>query len=380
MSTVYRAGSRGREDDLTRILLGNRQREWAQGSRAVNREFEYEGEFEGEGFLNATQLTNAVQANRMLARQIGWGCVIGGRVNIQNDALNHLVGLAPGASEEDITQAIERWQVANLGGRGDGKLGQQTWNRMGIFTPGRFLQQRWPVSFGGRQLGVIEKVMPYRETRTATNFGVEIQLGFRVTNMDAVRRAGFIEAAEDHFRWIQVIELRRIGIPGGVEDTIQTFRRRAGGRIIDPTSALLPLDGHPYYWYEDHAPDPGFLIGNYLNTQAPNGLCYDLIFYDAPSLPTAAALPGRRAYFNFETALVGVRPGRRNVILNTFLWGFDIVLRSGIPTLSLNSIRPGPRGGSAGFRRVLSVEAANLPGFPGHCFVGPGYSRAATCV
>src|SRR5258707_1520515 len=130
MSTVYRAGSRGREDDLTRILLGNRQREWAQGSRAVNREFEYEGEFEGEGFLNATQLTNAVQANRMLARQIGWGCVIGGGGNIQNDALNHPVRLTPGPSEEDITQAIERWDVANPGGPREGKLGQQNSDRL----------------------------------------------------------------------------------------------------------------------------------------------------------------------------------------------------------------------------------------------------------
>lgn len=379
MSTVYRRGRRRHEDDLTRLLLGNRQREWHFRGPA-DLEFEYEG----EAFLNPPQLADAVRANRALARQIGWGCVIRGSVNVRNDALNRLLGLAAGASEEEIAQAIERWQVANMGGRGDGKLGTLTWNRMGIFAPGRFLQQRWPVTFGGQQLGVIEKVMPYQERRTATNFGVEIQLGFRVTNMDAVRRAGFVAGGEPQFRWIQVIELRRIGIPGATENTIQTFRRRAGGRIIDPTSALLRLDAHPYYWYEDNAPDPGFLIGNYLNSQAPNGLCYDLIFYDSPSLPTAAALPGRRAYFNFETALVGVRPGHRNVILNTVLWGFDI-LQTGVPMFRVpilrpNSIRPGRFGGSAGFRQVLSVEAANPPGFPGHCFVGPSYSRAVTCV
>ena len=378
MSTCYRTGTRRREDDLTRILLGNRQR---GGRRSLEFEYEYEGEFEGEAFLNPAQLTAAVQANRRLARQLGWGCVVGGSV-VPITQLQARLGIAAGVSEENLAQAIETWQVANMGGRGDGQLGQRTWERIrpGLGLPAaRFLQQRWPVFFGGRQLGVIEKTLPYRETRTATNFGVEIEMGFRVTNMDAVRRAGFVDGTgEDQFRWIQALELRRIGVPA-IEPQIQTFRRRAGGRIIDPTSALESLDPHPYYWDEVPAVSPDVDIRRFLNRQAANGLCYDLIFFDGPSIPTAAALPGRRAYFNFETALVGVRPGPRNVILNTFLWGFDIVLRSGVPTLSLNSIRPGPFGGSPSFRRVMSVETT-MGSFPGHCFVGPGYARAATCA
>src|SRR3712207_8503306 len=63
------------------------------------------------------------------------------------------------------------------------------------------------------------------------------------------------------------------------------------------------------------------LFRSFLDRQAANGLAYDLIFEDRPQFPLSAAQPGRRAYFNFELALVGVRPGHRNVILNTLRWG-----------------------------------------------------------
>lgn len=378
MSTIYRPARTGRQDDLVRLLLGNRQR----GNR--QREWELEFEDEGEQLLSATQLNAAVRANRLLARQIGWGCVVGGRVRVQNPALQTLLGIGGGASEEDIANAIERWQVANMGGRGDGQLGPRTWTRMNVVRPGRFRQLRIPVNFGGRQLGVIEKTAPYVETRTATNFGVDIEFAFRVTNMDAVTRSGFVDGTEPHFRWIQVFELRRFGVTDSRETDVQTLRRRAGGRVIDPTSALESLDPHPYYWDEDASLNPSVDIARFVNRPAQNGLCYDLIFFDGPTFPTTAALPGSRAYFNFETALVGVREvggTTRNVILNTVLWGFDIVLASGLPTLRLSAVRQGPFGGSAGFKRVMSAEAtATPPSFPGHCFVGRGYARAATCT
>jgi hypothetical protein len=176
-----------------------------------------------------------------------------------------------------------------------------------------------------------------------------------------------------------VIEVRRIGVTGAVESTIQKLRKRGHGFIIDPTAALLPLDPHPYYWYESSPPSPGFHISNYLNKKAPNGLCYDLIFYDQPTLPFTAAQPGKRAYFNFETALVGVRPGKRNVLLNTFVWGFDIINSGGTPQVGVNVLGAGPTGGSPAMHHVLGQEiAAGV--FPGHCFVGPGFSRGATCV
>ena len=371
MSTVFRTRTAARDDGLTRLLLGNqrttRQREW-----------ELEFEDEGEQLLSPAQLADAVRANRVLARQIGWGCVRGGSVTIANDALNTRLGLALGATEEEIANAVERWQIANMGGRGDGKLGAGTWSRLGVFTPGRFRQLRIPVNFGGRQLGVIEKTMPYLEHRSPDSFGVEVEFGFRVTNMDAVTRAGFVDGGEDQFQWIQVVELRRIGVPAH-EPAIQTLRRRSRGRIIDPTLSLIPSsDANPYFWDE-----PGEVTG-FQNRPARNGLCYDMIFWDRTNIPHAAALPGRRAYFNFETALVGIRRAggtTRNVILNTVLWGFDIILVSGRPTLGVNAMRQGPFGGSAGFKRVLSDDAnAVPPTFPGHCFVGAGYSRAATCT
>lgn len=387
MRTVYGKGLRKREDDLVRILRSHPQREWEAelGSQFEDLVLGIESEFpelEDSGELSGAALADAVRANRESARKIGWGCVIGGRV-IPIDPLNKLLGLGAGATEEEIARAVARWQRTQPGGRGDGKLGPQTWQLMKVLPPVKYRPMSWPVSFGGQQLGIIEKTRPYGRITSATNFGVEIELGFRVTDMDAVRKAGFVDkSGEDQFRWIQVIELRRIGPTGDPADTqVQAFRRQAGGRIIDPTSALLPLDRHPYYWYEQLPAglDAGFHISNYLNRPGDNGLCYDLIFYDQPSIPLTAAQPGRRAYFNFETALVGVRPGSRNVILNTVLWGFDIIQKSGVSTLGVNTMEAGPRGGSAGFRQVLSKESA-AGHFPGHCYVGTGYARAATCA
>ena len=119
MSTVFRTRTPAREDDLTRLLLGNRP----IGTR--QREWELEFEDEGEQFLNAAQLDRAVRANRVLARQIGWGCVDGGAVVIRHAPLNTLLGLAAGATEQDIARAVDAWQIANMGGRGDGQLGQR---------------------------------------------------------------------------------------------------------------------------------------------------------------------------------------------------------------------------------------------------------------
>jgi hypothetical protein len=197
--------------------------------------------------------------------------------------------------------------------------------------------------------------------------------------MDAVRRAGFVDGAgEDRFQWIQVFELRRVGSAANTE--IQRLRRLSRGRIIDPTPPLLAGDRHPYYWDEEPGPTPE--VDRFRNQLAQNNLCYDMIFQDSPRFLTTAALPGRRAYFNFETALVGMRTvgtSRRNTILNTVLWGFDIVANAGGPTLSLNALRQGPRGGSAGFKQVMNAELA-AGNFPNHCFAGPGYARAATCA
>jgi hypothetical protein len=378
MSTPFGAAGRIREDGLTRYLLNHPLRE-------SESEFEFELEFEGEGELSPSQLADAMRANRVYARQIGWGCVIGDIVS-PIPQLRGLLGLPAGSSEEDLARAVERWQNLQRGWRGDGKLGPQTWERMraqmesaGSLPQLRFKQQRWPVYFGGRLLGVIEKSATYREINAGGAFGVGVEFGFRVTDMNAVRTAGFVQNGAPRFQWIQVVELRRIG-NATAEPAIQRLRRQSRGRILDPTVALttidptLAIDRHPYYWDEVNG-ELGFVT----NVQGQNGLCYDLLFSDAPNISSAAALPGRRAYFNFETALVGIRPNRRNLLLNTILWGFDIILTNGVPALGVNAMRAGTTGGSAGLRRVLSDEV-NAGSFDNHCFVGAGYARAATCT
>ena len=109
--------------------------------------------------LEAAILNAAVRANRVLARQIGWGCVVGGQVRPIPELLA-LLGLATGATEEEIAQAIARYQ----GERGDGQLGPRSWAQM--LRPGQpgqpivpclnFKPASFAVFFGGRRLGVIE--------------------------------------------------------------------------------------------------------------------------------------------------------------------------------------------------------------------------------
>jgi hypothetical protein len=68
-------------------------------------------------------------------------------------------------------------------------------------------------------------------------------------------------------------------------------------------------------------------------------------------------MPRRRAYFNFETALVGIqtiRGKRRNVILNTVRWGFDILVQGANHEVRLNALSAGARGGSVELRRFLN--------------------------
>src|SRR5262249_37789558 len=118
------------------------------------------------GGLAAASLNAAIRANRVLTRQIGWGCVVGGQVRPIPELLA-LLGLAAGATEEDIAQAIARYQ----GQGGDGQLGPRSWAQM--LQPGHpgqpvvprlnFKPASFPVFFGGRRLGVLEKTAPYEK-------------------------------------------------------------------------------------------------------------------------------------------------------------------------------------------------------------------------
>ena len=91
------------------------------------------------------------------------------------------------------------------------------------------------------------------------------------------------------------------------------------------------------------------------------------------------AVAGRRVYWNAEVALVGVRPGQRNVILNTVKWGFDLVVEGGVRIVKLNALSAGPFGGSPDFRQVLS-RAIQAGSFHGHCFVGTSFPSTARCL
>lgn len=352
-------------------------------------------ELQLEGELAGAQLAEVVRVNRVLARRIGWGCVIGGRVSPIPQVRN-LLRLGNNPTEENLARSIANWQQAQTGRRGDGQLGPRTWRQMGVLPRPNFRQASWPVFFGGQQLGILEKTAPYlncyfdpvpradcRRNRSGIageRGGAKIEMGFRVTNMDSVRRAQFVDATgEDNFRWIQVVNF--ITIPGALPGT---YIRRAT-RTIDPTTLVgAQPDPHPYYWdWDRHTPTPPgfndhFHIRHFLDRPARNGLCYDLIFWDTPQFRLTTAYPGHRAYFDFELALVGVRPGNRNVILNTVRWGFDIVIRSGLAEVGLAAIRPGQRGGSDRFRQTLS-RAVRAGEFPGHCFVGPGFMSGARC-
>lgn len=369
--------------------------------------------------VQAGALDLAVRRNRDLARRLGWGNVIGGRVR-PIEELRTLLGLSPNPSEQDLAQAVSAWQLGELGPRAaNGQLGPQSWNRMWVQIQDRlrrsgtpipsFRAQSWPVRFDGRQLGVIDKTAPYQrcfysngncETRPspgARRGGAILQLGFRVTDMAAVRWAGFVDAAgEDRFRWIQVLEfvtvpVGRIGRPVTPQEQATGFVRQAS-RVVDPTSLIdapQNLDRHPYYWDEETpaTADPSFRrfhVSNFLNRPGPNRLAYDLLFEDAPKARFAAAQPGRRSYWNFEVALVGVRPGRaggrarQNRILNTIRWGYDLVIEPTGPTVRLNALTAGPFGGSAALRRVLN-RAIAAGEFRDDCFAAPGFTGAARC-
>lgn len=361
--------------------------------------------------LGPRQLAQAVQANRVLARQLGWGCIVSGRVRAA-PAVNRmlrpwghlLAGLmhfdpdTAEASEEDFAQAVARWQQAELRHGPDGRVDARTWAEMvrrGALPRGTFERRSWPVMFRGRRLGILEKTAPYLRVATPQLGGAQLQVAFRATDMGAVRRAGFVTAAgEPYFRWIQVVEFVRQTDPPPRDPPVAFRFIRRAGRQVDPTRRTTPpvfQDLFPYYWDEIVMPAPlgdtvgEFHISHFTNRPTPNGLCYDLIFGDFASVPIgqlAADLPGRRDYNNYELALVGVRPpmpgGRtQNVILNTLRWGYDIFFEGGAPRVRLNRLQAGPWGGTQALRAVLGREAAGS--FPDHCFVGSGYPPAARC-
>jgi hypothetical protein len=270
-----------------------------------------------------------------------------------------------------------------------GQPGQPVISRLNFQT------MSWPVVFGGHNLGILEKTAPYElcfldpgsNACPATRTGVadergaaRIQLGFRITDIEAVRTAHFVDSTgAPHFNFVQMIETNRPlqeGPPGpGGTAIVQVIRRYR--RYIDPTA--IPRDSHPYYWDE-----PGDISQN-INRQArdaffPNGsqLCYDVLFWDQPSRRLADAQPGKGVYWNAEVALVGIRAGKKNVVLNSVEWGFDIRPQPSGLTVRLNALRAGPVGGSTAFRRVIGQEI-RAGNFPGHCFTGSGYTSTAKC-
>jgi len=344
--------------------------------------------------LSGAALARALTANRTLARQIGWGCLQGGQAQPIPELLAFL-GLPATATEEDVARAVAQWQETQMRRRGDGQLGSATWDRMLRATPPvipavRFKRLTQYVNFGGRRLGILEKIAPYQSFTNAGTGGAFLQLGFRVTDADTLRRSGF-----DHFNWIQRITTNR--------QLTGTSIIRKYGRYIDPQSPSI-RDNHPYYWNVPTEGAAQFRVNCFTNrqpTRAPAPpcnpasaradaipLCYDLIFQDYPrrSLHDADSLvadPGHRVYWNAEVALVGVLPPKsgvtRNVILNTAFWGFDLVMERGVRGVHLNALQPGPVGGSSEMRKALSY-AIKGGLFPKHCFVGGGFSRAATCT
>lgn len=365
---------------------------------------QYGYEYEGGGGAVALDIPAAIAANRTLARRVGFGCVVGG--TLQNVIMN--LGLPRSPSETQIVRAIAAWQSRN-GLRADGQVGPTTWARMradaALGIPRTSYQPfSMTVQHAGRTLGVIEKAAPYRDCysdaptlavrhppcrRTRNNSpgergGSEIQLGFRVTDMAAVTAAGFVDGAgAPQFRWVQVVQFRA---PLSTDGVLRRFNQ-----VIDPTILVgMPNDNHPYYWYENIPVGSGLSRG-FLNTfytnrptidPSGNGLCYDLLFYDKPAFSLAVASPTRRALFNFETALIGVRGTIggggtvRNVVLNTFTWGQDLVRDSaGRVEVRMNALGAGAVGGSATFRNVVSREIGR---YPGHCFVG-AYPTGTRC-
>jgi len=388
-------------------------------------ELEFFGDFsEMEEELTGARLAAAVEANRRLARQLGWGCVVNGRLQLTEAAprpkFYDLLRLSASPSEEDFAQAVENFQRTELRQpNGDGQLGPITWKQLlqrhaldrgGTPPTTKFAPFSVPVFFGGRKLGVLEKTRAYekcffdpvfdspcraaRSGIAGEGGGAIIELGFRVTDMAAVRRAGFVDGfEEDFFRWIQVVEFitRPVFNAAGA---FTGFVRRASGEIDPMAVAGIPpeqLDLHPYYWDEvtHSGASPALNIDQWINRRAQNGLCYDLVFSDRATFPLSTVSPpapwtrpGSHAYFNFELALVGVRPGPpiQNFVLCTIRWGYDIFMKGGQPTVDLNGLKAGPTNGSPTLKKILNREfnRDDVP-FPGHCMAGSGYTGRANC-
>jgi hypothetical protein len=344
--------------------------------------------------LKGLDLTKAVHENRAFAESLHWGCIVAGNVRAGEEVLKKLrlwsrFGKLP--NEQTFAKALSVWQKKKLV-RQDGILNGPTWTMLLADIPAaKFKPLLLPVFYKGVKLGFLEKTMPYQRCfydsltakdchaastgRAGEYGGAEIEFGFRITNMDAVKKAGFADDKGPQFRWIQTVEF--ITVPAATPSGF----KRSHSQVIDPTvlAGAIP-DKHPYYWDEETPPHSSsyFLNSNFTNQVAKNQLCYDLIFKDYPKAPLIAAKPGQRAYFNFEVALVGKKPGSitRNVILNSIKWGYDIFITGGKPNVDLNRFGPGPLGGSATFRKILSKQITD---FPKHCFEGDGYSAAATC-
>jgi hypothetical protein len=338
--------------------------------------------------LSKHDLPVAVAGNRRSAPDIHWGCFTGGNVRVSDDVLD-LLGLpiltAP--DERKFANTVAAYQKTK-GLPSTGILDAQTWSAIQKDLPAqKFKPLVIPVVFNSAKLGYLEKTKPYVTTDDGTSGGAHIQFGFRITDNDAVRKAGFADTGgRPPFRWIQTIEFVASRLPH-VPFMPPTYIRRHH-QVIDPTALMAGTfpDQHPYYWDEETphgAPDGDakFLNDNFINRPAKNRLCYDLIFEDLPHFMKIAATPGRRAYFNVETALVGINRSSlkgptRNTILDTVKWGFDLVAEKGKTEVRLNHLGPGEKGGSASFKKILSGQ---IKDFPNHCFVGPGFSKAATC-
>jgi hypothetical protein len=340
--------------------------------------------------LSKHELPIAVAGNRRSAPDIHWGCFAGGNIRVSDDILDllHLpTGTAP--DERRFANAVAAYQrTKNL--PPTGIVDDQTWKAILADRPvQKFKPLVIPVIFNGAKLGFIEKTKPYLAKRddslAAPEFasgGAELQLGFRITDPEAVRKAGFSDnKGRPPFRWIQTIEFVANRLPHIPFLPPMYIRRHH--QVIDPTSltaGTIP-DKHPYYWDEETprgAPET-FHINNFINQTADNHLCYDLIFEDSPQKLFLAAKPGQRSYFNVETALVGIDnqgDPTRNTILDTFTWGYDLVVEKGKTEVRLNHLGPGIKGGSPTFKQIMSKQIGD---FPHHCFVGSGFSKAATC-
>lgn len=371
-----------REDGYSRQFENDYEEEFENDSRR----YEFEAPVAPAcDVLTSKQLPVAVRANLVQAKEIGWACLSGGKVQPIQQLLD-LFKFPSIPSEEDFACAVAKWQT---GKRipGSGILDARTWNAMNLITPMKY-QMKWDVYYGGKKLGILEKATPYIKCyRTGTgpcsadwfaaadSGGVEIEFGFRITDMDAVRKAGFVDDKDQPvFRWIQSIETNR-KLDQGTQTLIKKY-----SKYVDPNPVAGKFDKHPYYWNEaGEGTDPDLRVTRYTNTASlSNGLCYDLIFYDRPSRPIAESTAGKRVFWNAEVALVGVKKNKRNVILDAITWGFDLVHASGKVEVKRNALARGQRGGSTLFRSTL--ESALTAGqFPDHCFASAGFGKAVTC-